>query len=123
MPFDRQSVADPPTDASVEAFAILDQIIAARTKRSTTVIDTGSDPVRRADYRRLARRRAFCGARDRNTAAGLCRIPTGNATAGPGAGPQRTARKISSCGSAEDEAGPGRHYRSGGRRQSGGARP
>jgi alkanesulfonate monooxygenase SsuD/methylene tetrahydromethanopterin reductase-like flavin-dependent oxidoreductase (luciferase family)/predicted kinase len=44
-------------DASVEAFALLDQIVAARTKRSLmTVIDTlGLDPQRRSDYRRLAR--------------------------------------------------------------------
>lgn len=44
-------------DASVEAFAVLDQIVAARTRRTlTTVIDTlGLDPVRRSDYLRLAR--------------------------------------------------------------------
>ena len=44
-------------DATADAFALLDQIVAARAKRSlTTVIDTlGLDPERRADYRRLAR--------------------------------------------------------------------
>jgi predicted kinase len=44
-------------DASVEAFDLLDQITAARTRRRlTTVIDTlGLDPNRRNDYLRLAR--------------------------------------------------------------------
>ena len=44
-------------DASVEAFDLLDQIVAARTRRGlTTVIDTlGLDPNRRNDYLRLAR--------------------------------------------------------------------
>ena len=44
-------------DASVEAFDLLDQIAAARTRRGlTTVIDTlGLDPDRRNDYLRLAR--------------------------------------------------------------------
>ena len=44
-------------DASAEAFALLDQIAAARTRRRlTTVIDTlGLDPDRRNDYLRLAR--------------------------------------------------------------------
>ncbi|HSU35702.1 MAG TPA: LLM class flavin-dependent oxidoreductase [Propionibacteriaceae bacterium] len=44
-------------DASVEAFDLLDQIAAARTRRRlTTVIDTlGLDPDRRNDYLRLAR--------------------------------------------------------------------
>jgi alkanesulfonate monooxygenase SsuD/methylene tetrahydromethanopterin reductase-like flavin-dependent oxidoreductase (luciferase family)/predicted kinase len=55
----RAAVGSGPSDldASAEAFALLDQIVAARTKRSLmTVIDTlGLDPERRADYRRLAR--------------------------------------------------------------------
>ena len=55
----RAAVGSGPSDldASVEAFALLDQIVAARTKRSLmTVIDTlGLDPQRRLDYRRLAR--------------------------------------------------------------------
>ncbi len=44
-------------DATTEAFALLDQIVAARTRRSlTTVIDTlGLDPDRRDRYRQLAR--------------------------------------------------------------------
>ena len=44
-------------DASVEAFDLLDQIVAARTRRGlTTVIDTlGLDADRRSDYLRLAR--------------------------------------------------------------------
>ena len=44
-------------DASVEAFALLDQIVAARLRRSlTTVIDTlGLDPDRRDFYLRQAR--------------------------------------------------------------------
>ena len=44
-------------DASAEAFDLLDQIAAARTRRRlTTVIDTlGLDPNRRNDYLRLAR--------------------------------------------------------------------
>src|SRR5688572_26793441 len=44
-------------DASAEAFDLLDQIAAARTRRGlTTVIDTlGLDPDRRNDYLRLAR--------------------------------------------------------------------
>ncbi len=43
-------------DASAEAFALLDQIVAGRIRRGlTTVIDTlGLDPVRRAGYLRLA---------------------------------------------------------------------
>src|SRR6476660_2371342 len=74
----RSAVGSGPADldASVEAFAILDQIIAARTKRSlTTVIDTlGLDPVRRADYRRLARAVGLPVVLViMNTAAGLCR--------------------------------------------------
>jgi len=55
----RAAVGSGPSDldASVEAFALLDQIVSARTKRSLmTVIDTlGLDPERRADYLRLAR--------------------------------------------------------------------
>jgi alkanesulfonate monooxygenase SsuD/methylene tetrahydromethanopterin reductase-like flavin-dependent oxidoreductase (luciferase family)/predicted kinase len=55
----RAAVGSGPSDldASVEAFSLLDQIVAARTKRSLmTVIDTlGLDPQRRSDYRRLAR--------------------------------------------------------------------
>lgn len=74
----RSAVGSGPADldASVEAFAILDQIIAARTKRSlTTVIDTlGLDPVRRADYRRLARVVGLPAVLViMNTAAPLCR--------------------------------------------------
>ena len=74
----RSAVGSGPADldASVEAFAILDQIISARTKRSlTTVIDTlGLDPVRRADYRRLARAVGLPAVLViMNTAAGLCR--------------------------------------------------
>ena len=74
----RSAVGSGPADldASVEAFAILDQIIFARTKRSlTTVIDTlGLDPVRRADYQRLARAVGLPAVLViMNTAAGLCR--------------------------------------------------
>jgi alkanesulfonate monooxygenase SsuD/methylene tetrahydromethanopterin reductase-like flavin-dependent oxidoreductase (luciferase family)/predicted kinase len=74
----RSAVGSGPADldASVEAFAILDQIIAARTKRSlTTVIDTlGLDPVRRADYRQLARVVGLPAVLViMNTAAPLCR--------------------------------------------------
>src|SRR5690349_23081930 len=45
-------------DASGDAFAVLDQIVAARLKRGlTTVIDTlGLDPARRRAQRELARR-------------------------------------------------------------------
>jgi alkanesulfonate monooxygenase SsuD/methylene tetrahydromethanopterin reductase-like flavin-dependent oxidoreductase (luciferase family)/predicted kinase len=74
----RAAVGSGPSDldASVEAFALLDQIVAARSKRSLmTVIDTlGLDPERRAYYRQLA-----SGARlpavlvIMNTAAALCR--------------------------------------------------
>jgi alkanesulfonate monooxygenase SsuD/methylene tetrahydromethanopterin reductase-like flavin-dependent oxidoreductase (luciferase family)/predicted kinase len=63
-------------DASADAFALLDQIIAARSKRSlTTVIDTlGLDPERRADYRRLAREARLPAVLViMNTAAALCR--------------------------------------------------
>mgnify|MGYP003693583399 CR=1 FL=1 len=54
-------------DASVDAFALLDQIVAARTRRSLmTVIDTlGLDPERRADYSATrACRRTSRSARD-----------------------------------------------------------
>ena len=63
-------------DATVDAFALLDQIVAARSKRSlTTVIDTlGLDPARRADYRRLAREVGLPAVLViMNTAATLCR--------------------------------------------------
>jgi alkanesulfonate monooxygenase SsuD/methylene tetrahydromethanopterin reductase-like flavin-dependent oxidoreductase (luciferase family)/predicted kinase len=63
-------------DASVEAFELLDQIVAGRTKRSLmTVIDTlGLDPQRRADYRRLARAAGLPAVLViMNTAAALCR--------------------------------------------------
>ncbi len=44
-------------DATTEAFDLLDQIVAARTRRGlTTVVDTlGLDPERRRDYLRVAR--------------------------------------------------------------------
>ena len=55
----RSIVGSGPADleATTEAFALLDQIVAARTRRSlTTVIDTlGLDPDRRDRYRQLAR--------------------------------------------------------------------
>ncbi|HEV2929505.1 MAG TPA: AAA family ATPase, partial [Propionibacteriaceae bacterium] len=55
----RAVVGSGPADleATEEAFALLDQIVAARTRRGlTTVIDTlGLDPDRRRDYLRLAR--------------------------------------------------------------------
>jgi alkanesulfonate monooxygenase SsuD/methylene tetrahydromethanopterin reductase-like flavin-dependent oxidoreductase (luciferase family)/predicted kinase len=63
-------------DASAEAFALLDQIVAARSKRSlTTVIDTlGLDQQRRASYRRLAREVGLPAVLViMNTAAALCR--------------------------------------------------
>jgi alkanesulfonate monooxygenase SsuD/methylene tetrahydromethanopterin reductase-like flavin-dependent oxidoreductase (luciferase family)/predicted kinase len=63
-------------DASVEAFELLDQIVAARTRRSLmTVIDTlGLDQERRADYRRLARAAGLPVVLViMNTAAALCR--------------------------------------------------
>jgi alkanesulfonate monooxygenase SsuD/methylene tetrahydromethanopterin reductase-like flavin-dependent oxidoreductase (luciferase family)/predicted kinase len=63
-------------DASAEAFELLDQIVAARTKRSLmTVIDTlGLDAERRADYRRLARTSGLPAVLViMNTAAALCR--------------------------------------------------
>ena len=51
-------------DASADAFALLDQIVAARVGRGlTTVIDTlGLEPARRRGYPRLARREADCPA-------------------------------------------------------------
>jgi alkanesulfonate monooxygenase SsuD/methylene tetrahydromethanopterin reductase-like flavin-dependent oxidoreductase (luciferase family)/predicted kinase len=63
-------------DATVDAFALLDQIVVARTKRSlTTVIDTlGLDQQRRTDYRRLARQSGLPAVLViLNTAAALCR--------------------------------------------------
>ena len=74
----RSAVGSGPADldASTEAFAILDQIVAARITRSLmTVIDTlGLDPVRRADYRRLAREAGLPAVLVIiNTAPGLCR--------------------------------------------------
>jgi alkanesulfonate monooxygenase SsuD/methylene tetrahydromethanopterin reductase-like flavin-dependent oxidoreductase (luciferase family)/predicted kinase len=74
----RAAVGSGPSDlnASVEAFALLDQIVAARTKRSLmTVIDTlGLDPVRRMDYLRLARSVGLPAVLVIiNTAAALCR--------------------------------------------------
>jgi alkanesulfonate monooxygenase SsuD/methylene tetrahydromethanopterin reductase-like flavin-dependent oxidoreductase (luciferase family)/predicted kinase len=74
----RAAVGSGPSDldASAEAFALLDQIVAARTKRSLmTVIDTlGLDPERRADYRRLARTAGLPAVLViMNTADALCR--------------------------------------------------
>lgn len=74
----RAAVGSGPSDldASVEAFALLDQIVAARTRRSLmTVIDTlGLDPVRRLDYLRLARSAGLPAVLViMNTAAALCR--------------------------------------------------
>jgi alkanesulfonate monooxygenase SsuD/methylene tetrahydromethanopterin reductase-like flavin-dependent oxidoreductase (luciferase family)/predicted kinase len=74
----RAAVGSGPSDldASVEAFALLDQIVAARTKRSLmTVIDTlGLDPVRRTEYLRLARTTQLPAILViMNTAAALCR--------------------------------------------------
>jgi alkanesulfonate monooxygenase SsuD/methylene tetrahydromethanopterin reductase-like flavin-dependent oxidoreductase (luciferase family)/predicted kinase len=74
----RAAVGSGPSDldASVEAFALLDQIVTARTRRSlTTVIDTlGLDPVRRSDYLRLARTAGMPTVLViMNTAAALCR--------------------------------------------------
>jgi alkanesulfonate monooxygenase SsuD/methylene tetrahydromethanopterin reductase-like flavin-dependent oxidoreductase (luciferase family)/predicted kinase len=74
----RAAVGSGPSDldASAEAFALLDQIVAARTRRSlTTVIDTlGLDPVRRSDYLRLARAAELPAVLViMNTAAALCR--------------------------------------------------
>jgi alkanesulfonate monooxygenase SsuD/methylene tetrahydromethanopterin reductase-like flavin-dependent oxidoreductase (luciferase family)/predicted kinase len=74
----RAAVGSGPSDldASVEAFALLDQIVAARTKRSLmTVIDTlGLDPIRRMDYLRLARSAGLPAVLViMNTAAAVCR--------------------------------------------------
>jgi alkanesulfonate monooxygenase SsuD/methylene tetrahydromethanopterin reductase-like flavin-dependent oxidoreductase (luciferase family)/predicted kinase len=74
----RAAVGSGPADleATADAFALLDQIVAARSKRSlTTVIDTlGLDIERRADYRRLAREAGLPAVLViMNTAAALCR--------------------------------------------------
>ena len=74
----RAAVGSGPSDldASIEAFALLDQIIAARTKRSLmTVIDTlGLDPARRTDYLHLARSADLPAVLViMNTTAALCR--------------------------------------------------
>jgi alkanesulfonate monooxygenase SsuD/methylene tetrahydromethanopterin reductase-like flavin-dependent oxidoreductase (luciferase family)/predicted kinase len=74
----RASVGSGPADldATADAFALLDQIAAARSKRSlTTVIDTlGLDRERRADYQRLAREAGLPAVLViMNTAATLCR--------------------------------------------------
>jgi alkanesulfonate monooxygenase SsuD/methylene tetrahydromethanopterin reductase-like flavin-dependent oxidoreductase (luciferase family)/predicted kinase len=74
----RAAVGSGPSDldASVEAFVLLDQIIAARAKRSLmTVIDTlGLDPVRRTEYLHLARAAGLPAVLViMNTAAALCR--------------------------------------------------
>jgi alkanesulfonate monooxygenase SsuD/methylene tetrahydromethanopterin reductase-like flavin-dependent oxidoreductase (luciferase family)/predicted kinase len=74
----RAAVGSGPSDldASVEAFALLDQIVSARTRRSlTTVIDTlGLDSGRRADYQRLARTARLPAVLViMNTAAAVCR--------------------------------------------------
>src|SRR4029450_12451055 len=74
----RASVGSGPADldATADAFALLDQIVAARSKRSlTTVIDTlGLDRERRADYQRLAREAGLPAVLViMKTAAALCR--------------------------------------------------
>src|SRR5687768_16860633 len=74
----RATVGSGPADleATADAFALLDQIVAARAKRSlTTVIDTlGLDPERRAGYRRLARGAGLPAVLViMNTVAALCR--------------------------------------------------
>jgi alkanesulfonate monooxygenase SsuD/methylene tetrahydromethanopterin reductase-like flavin-dependent oxidoreductase (luciferase family)/predicted kinase len=74
----RATVGSGPADleATADAFALLDQIVAARSKRSlTTVIDTlGLDPERRAGYLRLAREAGLPAVLViMYTAAGLCR--------------------------------------------------
>src|SRR4051812_5357786 len=74
----RAAVGSGPSDldASIEAFALLDQIVAARTKRSLmTVIDTlGLDPIRRTDYLHVARTAGLPAVLViMNTAAALCR--------------------------------------------------
>lgn len=64
-------------DASVDAFAVLDQIVAARIRRGlTTVIDTlGLDPVRRTGYLGLARRAGLPAVLVvLNTEPALCRL-------------------------------------------------
>ena len=86
-------------DASADAFAVLDQIVAARVRRGlTTVIDTlGLDPARRRGYLDLARR-AACLPRScwsmpiqprsggaTRTGAGRCPLP-------------RTRRSYAGCG-------------------------
>ena len=74
----RAAVGSGPSDldASADAFALLDQIVAARSRRSlTTVVDTlGLDPQRRAEYRRLARMAGLPGVLViMNTPDALCR--------------------------------------------------
>src|SRR4029453_9671915 len=74
----RAAVGSAPSDldASVEAFALLGQIVSARTRRSlTTVIDTlGLDPERRGEYQRLAREAGLPAVLViMNTAAAVCR--------------------------------------------------
>jgi alkanesulfonate monooxygenase SsuD/methylene tetrahydromethanopterin reductase-like flavin-dependent oxidoreductase (luciferase family)/predicted kinase len=74
----RAAVGSGPSDldASVEAFALLDQIVSARIRRSlTTVIDTlGLDPERRRYYQRLAREAGLPAVFViMNTAAAVCR--------------------------------------------------
>jgi alkanesulfonate monooxygenase SsuD/methylene tetrahydromethanopterin reductase-like flavin-dependent oxidoreductase (luciferase family)/predicted kinase len=74
----RAAVGSGPSDldASLEAFALLDQIVAARSKRSLmTVIDTlGLDPERRGYYRHLASTAGLPAVLAiMNTAATLCR--------------------------------------------------
>ena len=74
----RAAVGSGPADleATLDAFALLDQIVAARTKRSlTTVIDTlGLDPERRAYYLRVAREAGLPAVLViMNTAPALCR--------------------------------------------------
>ena len=74
----RAAVGSGPADleATLDAFALLDQIVAARTERSlTTVIDTlGLDPERRAYYLRVAREAGLPAVLViMNTAPALCR--------------------------------------------------
>ena len=74
----RAVVGSGPADleATEEAFALLDQIAVARTRRGlTTVIDTlGLDPDRRRDYLRLARAAGLAGrAGDHGHPGGVCR--------------------------------------------------
>jgi alkanesulfonate monooxygenase SsuD/methylene tetrahydromethanopterin reductase-like flavin-dependent oxidoreductase (luciferase family)/predicted kinase len=74
----RATVGSGPADleATADAFALLDQIVAARSKRSlTTVIDTlGLDQERRASYRHLARSAGLPTVLViMNTAAAICR--------------------------------------------------